>query len=286
MAALTSEYSPVEDVDDAGSEELFLVRCEACGNPQSDPLSKSKATQHWRLLLIHVGAILFYSIVAILATYYFNTRNCHRQSLIYSPASTVIEYNAQIYSPSLLGDPEYFGWPSAQIDENWNLLLEPSSIHLTEAERQHYDPGTPIVQFPDGTYFGQLMVYKRLYQYINSEYYFPNLTDREEEMNRRHTEHCLGTLRQGIMCHGDVSVMPMVWGKHTSVPLGDFSNPHACVNFDRLHKWARSRAVTNALEPGVLVHPKLGPSFPSGHGTKIGFSDEDIDENGNIVKDD
>jgi hypothetical protein len=83
MAALTSEYSPVEDVDDAGSEELFLVRCEACGNPQSDPLSKSKATQHWRLLLIHVGAILFYSIVAILATYYFNTRNCHRQSLIY-----------------------------------------------------------------------------------------------------------------------------------------------------------------------------------------------------------
>ena len=106
------------------------------------------------------------------------------------------------------------------------------------------------------------------------------------------------------MCHGDVSVMPMVWGKHTSVPLGDFSNPHACVNFDRLHEWAQSRAVTNALEPGVLVHPKLGivvsarlkadtvmltrlgPSFPDGHGTKIGFSDEDIDKDGNLIQDD
>ncbi len=31
---------------------------------------------------------------------------------------------------------------------------------------------------------------------------------------------------------------------------------------------------------------RAGPSFPDGHGTKIGFSDLDIDENGNIIKDD
>jgi len=31
---------------------------------------------------------------------------------------------------------------------------------------------------------------------------------------------------------------------------------------------------------------RTGPSFPDGHGTKIGLSDEDIDENGNIVQDD
>lgn len=88
MATLTSKYSPVEDVDDAGSEQLFLEHCEACGNPQSDLLSKSKATPHWRLLLIHVGAILFYGILALLATYYLNTKNCHRQSLIYCKIDT------------------------------------------------------------------------------------------------------------------------------------------------------------------------------------------------------
>jgi hypothetical protein len=83
MATLISEYNAVEDVDDTGSEEPFLVHCEACGNPQSDPLTKSKATQHRRLMLVHVGAILFYGIVALLATYYFNTRYYHPQSLIY-----------------------------------------------------------------------------------------------------------------------------------------------------------------------------------------------------------
>lgn len=74
------------------------------------------------------------------------------------------------------------------------------------------------------------------------------------------TEHCLATLRQGVMCHGDVSVMTMVWGKHSRIPLGDFANPHQCVNFDKLHDWAMGRAVVNGVEPGVLVHPKLGMS--------------------------
>lgn len=115
-------------------------------------------------------------------------------------------------------------------------------------------------------------------------------------------EHCLGTLRQGVMCHGDVSVMPMIWGKQSRIPLGDFSSPHQCVNFGKLHAWARERAFTNALEPGVLVHPVLGkvstvqlpvlklmldsltgPSFPDGKGTKIGFGDSDIDAQGNII---
>ena len=63
------------------------------------------------------------------------------------------------------------------------------------------------------------------------------------------------------MCHSDVSVITFVWGKHSKVPLGEFSNPHQCVNFEGLHKWALERAVTNGLEPGVLIHPKLGEPF-------------------------
>lgn len=117
------------------------------------------------------------------------------------------------------------------------------------------------------------------------------------------TEHCFGTLRQAVMCHGDVAVMSMVWGKHSAVPLGDFSNPHQCVNFEKLHTWALNRAVTDGFEPGVLVHPKLGkviesrdsgltmltkpgPSFPDGQGTKIGFDDTDVDEDGHVITDD
>ncbi|KAI1325219.1 hypothetical protein F5Y16DRAFT_401681 [Xylariaceae sp. FL0255] len=291
MASIIPKYAPIEYLDDTGSEAKLITHCEACETYRLGSYTKSGSTRRRRWLLIHGGAILSYGLIAFLATYYLSTRYHNSQSLIYSPANKAIKYEQKVYNPSLLGDPEYFGVPSAELDHRWNTLLLPNSVHLTEEDRQHYGHDLPIVQLPDGTYFGQLWVYhelhclKRLYQYINSDHYFPNLTDREHEMNRRHTEHCLGTLRQGIMCHGDVTVMPMVWGKSTPIPLGDFSNSHACVNFDKLHEWALERAFTDGKEPGVLVHPKLGPSFPDGQGSTIGFSDEDIDKDGNIVTD-
>ncbi|KAK4495418.1 hypothetical protein PRZ48_013749 [Zasmidium cellare] len=229
----------------------------------------------WKTIAIHTTAIVLYGVAAVLITIELNSR---KGSLIYSPANPVIEYERRVYSPHLTGDSEYFGQPSAEIDSNWKELM-------FETDRQHHDRNLPMAKLPDGTYAGQLMVYhelhclKRLYQYINADHYFPNLTDHDREMNKMHT----GTLRQGVMCHGDVSVMPMVWGKHSRIPLGDFSSPHQCVNFDKLHAWARHRAVTDGTEPGVLVHPTLGPSFPEGKGTKIGFGDEDIDAEGNII---
>ncbi|KAI1170412.1 hypothetical protein F4777DRAFT_595110 [Nemania sp. FL0916] len=291
MTSTQPKYAPIEDIDDAPFEDRLIARCKACERHHLSPFTNSRTSHRRHWLLVHIGAIIVYGIIALAATYFINTSYNNCQSLIYSPANKVLEYQPKIYNPSLLGDPEFFGTPSAQLNHHWNDLLLPNSIHLTEEERQHYDHDLPIVKLPDGTYFGQLMVYhelhclKRLYQYINSDHYFPNLTSREMEMNKRHTEHCLGTLRQGIMCHGDVSVMPMVWGKSTPIPLGDFSSPHACVNFDKVHEWALKRAFTDGLKPGVLTHPKLGPSFPDGHGTKIGFSDEDIDKDGNIVTD-
>ncbi|KAF2163040.1 hypothetical protein M409DRAFT_26486 [Zasmidium cellare ATCC 36951] len=274
-----------DEESDAESTETLIKHSEDCVPHLRRRRRQTRRT--WRTVAVHAAAIVFYGVIATLFTIHVNSRN--RRSLIYSPANPVVEYENRVYSPHLKGDSEYFGRPSAEIDSNWEDLMLASTIHLTEADRQHHSSDLPTVQLPDGTYAGQLMVYhelhclKRLHQYINADHYFPNLTDYDRRMNKMHTEHCLGTLRQGVMCHGDVSVMPMVWGKHSRIPLGDFSSPHQCVNFGKLHAWAVQRAVTDGTEPGVLVHPVLGPSFPDGKGTKIGFGDEDIDAEGNII---
>lgn len=70
--------------------------------------------------------------------------------------------------------------------------------------------------------------------------------------------HCLDYLMQGVMCQGDIQIVTMRWGEHSPIPQGDFSNPHECVDWEKLEKWAQERAFTNAFEPGVLVHPSLG----------------------------
>lgn len=78
--------------------------------------------------------------------------------------------------------------------------------------------------------------------------------------------HCLDSLRQSIQCYGDVSLLTMRWYKGSLLPVGNFSSPHECVNFDAIQDWAKDYTM-DMLAPGVLVHPTLGPSFPNGTST-------------------
>jgi len=64
-------------------------------------------------------------------------------------------------------------------------------------------------------------------------------------------------LKEGLMCQGDTTVLTMKWGIHGPLPIGNFSAPHECVNWDRLLEWVEPRAV-DAFAEGVLVHPKFG----------------------------
>jgi hypothetical protein len=65
----------------------------------------------------------------------------------------------------------------------------------------------------------------------------------------------------------------MRWGKKQAIPIGNFTSPHECVNWDSLHGWAKEHAF-DAFAPGVLVHPTLGPSFPDGKVERIGVAED------------
>ncbi len=60
-------------------------------------------------------------------------------------------------------------------------------------------------------------------------------------------EHCLEMLRQSVMCHGDVGVIPFEWlhdpERHTYEPTTQKGALHTCVRWDKLNHWAVSRRV-------------------------------------------
>jgi hypothetical protein len=85
----------------------------------------------------------------------------------------------------------------------------------------------------------------------------------------------------------------MRWGKHQAIPLGNFSAPHECVNWDRLQEWSKERSM-DMFADGVLVHPvygklpaqflgkyrkvdliSLGASFPEGQKHRIGVAEDE-----------
>jgi hypothetical protein len=83
-----------------------------------------------------------------------------------------------------------------------------------------------------------------------------------------HTEHCIDFLRQSAMCHGDVGLITFEWSPTNLIPIANGTS-HQCVNWEKLDAWTKERSV-DMLQPGWLVHPTLGPAYPSGEGDRIG----------------
>lgn len=75
------------------------------------------------------------------------------------------------------------------------------------------------------------------------------------------TDHCIETLRQGIMCRGDVSLATYTYLGNSSYTQGVTARtwgPHQCANFDDIMKWGQDNFV-DMFAPGVLMDPKNTP---------------------------
>ncbi|MCJ1439126.1 hypothetical protein MMC27_008517 [Xylographa pallens] len=74
----------------------------------------------------------------------------------------------------------------------------------------------------------------------------------------RHVDHCIETLRQGIMCRGDVSLATYSYIKGTKKVTARTWGHHQCINYDSLLAWVKERAV-DIFQKGVLVPPDQLP---------------------------
>ena len=97
---------------------------------------------------------------------------------------------------------------------------------------------------------------KRLHQYMYQDYYYPDFTPAQQEMNRLHSEHCIDFLRQSIMCLGDVGLITFEWSPDNLIPVAN-ATTHQCVNWESLDVWTKERAV-DMYKKDYLIHPKFG----------------------------
>jgi hypothetical protein len=93
------------------------------------------------------------------------------------------------------------------------------------------------------------------------------------------------------MCQADTNMITMKWGFIQSMPLGNFSNPHKCVNvssasldsfpkdagsankkyfkWDKLDNFAKDRWV-DVFQDDYLHHPEKGKPFGDANEVKLG----------------
>ncbi|PWY74370.1 hypothetical protein BO70DRAFT_105310 [Aspergillus heteromorphus CBS 117.55] len=192
-----------------------------------------------------------------------------------SPASEAITYENIYFNASLKIESPFTGEPRPELDQAWSDLLQYSSIAVSGDDLSRLNktsipiPGAKDSYWVDLSVTHELHCIKRLYQFFHRDYYFPDLSPEDEELNYMHTDHCLEILRQASMCHGDISLIPMHWNEFSPIPEADFSVPHKCVNWEKLRTWTRMNSV-DVMRPNFLKHPSLGPSFPDGSNHGVG----------------
>lgn len=175
---------------------------------------------------------------------------CRLLSLIFLPASAedAAVYHAQVFEGSSFRftDPVniYEGPPTPESDAAWHALWGVGVYSLTDDEYEHWGGATAqVMDKPDQhvvviEMFHQLhcvnMIRDLVYSGGNANPY-----DEPEWWKTGHIDHCIDYLRQIIMCHGDLTPMPLIYdarGHPRYAP--NFNFVRTCRNFDRIYEWA------------------------------------------------
>lgn len=75
-------------------------------------------------------------------------------------------------------------------------------------------------------------------------------------LTRFKKEHCIWSLLESVLCHGDTSIRTFHWDPHRPAPMADSAAERRCVDRDWLYRWTGERSFK--LEERLLGHPVFG----------------------------
>ncbi|KAI0516712.1 hypothetical protein F5B22DRAFT_655871 [Xylaria bambusicola] len=170
--------------------------------------------------------------------------------------ASVIRKDSRVFPLTVAGTP-FAGDPSAELDHAWHDLLKDTTIRVSKDDLAYYN--VTSLPLADGSGFAselfmthELHCLKKVRQWIYKETYFTHVQGLELNELKRHVDHCIETLRQGIMCRGDVSLGTYTYLRGSIDVTARSWGKHQCVDFEALITWARERAV-DVAQPGVLA---------------------------------
>ncbi|KAF2651277.1 hypothetical protein K491DRAFT_568364, partial [Lophiostoma macrostomum CBS 122681] len=103
-----------------------------------------------------------------------------------------------------------------------------------------YDPET-------GLYMAEMTAMHDIHclNLIRQSYDLERYSNRNSSTLKAHIEHCIDALRESIMCHADMTLIPMPFNENRGAMSPDFETLHTCRDYEVLKKWGQSRDATD-----------------------------------------
>ncbi|KAF6812837.1 hypothetical protein CPLU01_14806 [Colletotrichum plurivorum] len=140
---------------------------------------------------------------------------------------------------------KYVGEPSDEMDEAWEALIGDRGILLSHQEaidawgpqhEQFWNQGSGGY-YADFEMLHMLHCVNQIRKLFAPERYPMVLNNRL----RVHRDHCLNSLREHIMCKGDLTPLPTKWTPGIQHNYIEANRPHICRNFQKLREFATNR---------------------------------------------
>ncbi|KAJ4291991.1 hypothetical protein N0V90_009890 [Kalmusia sp. IMI 367209] len=275
----TPAYSPIEDdqSSDSARESDELIH-----NGYPSGRSRNKTSRKRQALVAIGGLVVFvaYSLLLTTATsIWWKKQRIHGANVIdtrsSAPIREYVEYQPTFFKHTETSkDYNLVGKPSDQLDKNWSNLMQYFYAEIPKEYMEKLGRTKEGIRLPNGNYLAnyafihQLHCLKRLHQSYFPDYYWPDMTEEEKELQHEHSLHCLQMLVEAVMCKADETPLTMIWFNESILPGGNRTIAHECVNWDRLLEGMEKNKV-DPFEPGLLVHPKFGPVVPDGRQTTL-----------------
>ncbi len=71
--------------------------------------------------------------------------------------------------------------------------------------------------------------------------YYPSMAVHSTHLHRAHMAHCVGHVRQALMCNADITPIVWQWEEDAQLVRRKDDVPHTCKSFERIHQWAKER---------------------------------------------
>ncbi|KAJ6538089.1 hypothetical protein B0H19DRAFT_1382647 [Mycena capillaripes] len=190
--------------------------------------------------------VCFLSILINLAflwplTTYRHVNTAGNEPYLYSPAEHVVSHKVVKFTRGILEDiPIYEQPPSIAVDDAWAGLYSVAEAKIPKSEAMKMPNRTwPIARDP-GNYMFTLDVFHQLHC-LDTLRKQVHPAHNYTRMGLDHIRHCIGVIRQALMCSADISTVVWQWSEDRQRVEQRDDIVHVCRDFDRIRDWTSKR---------------------------------------------
>ncbi|KAJ7659338.1 hypothetical protein DFH06DRAFT_990005 [Mycena polygramma] len=191
----------------------------------------------------------------------------------YSPAQEAIAYKTVKFHRGLQDDiPIYERPPSAAVDQAWEGLYEYAASRVPKSEVVKMTNKTWPILNEEGNYVIALDVFHQLHCLVSTFHLrFPVVSVDGNHFNQDtlrqqlhpghnytlkskvHLRHCIGALRQALMCYADTTPVVWQWSARYKEAEQRDDLVHRCRDFDAIKGWAKERSMGALPDLSVYI---------------------------------